>query len=532
MTYSPFTGVELELTAETPIASTVPEPWGKPYGPGLWRVKGMQLPHYIQHVSHDLFESGQADTVQKAIQMAVGIVRKWSQGIPVGGETKVGRAPGHPGRIHPDVQAAAGKAMVEWEQKRARAHAQSAARAAARAQEHSVMQTEAEATTVELAGATPVYTGNPGFTTGSYTGNQGYGAVSRQRREHVHRGSGGAGSGGLMDMAEMSGKEIRHHMQSFHAMQVGDTPVRKLRAAHDTEHRQKRDNPPDRDNGSMSRSRPRRGRPPGSKNKPKAATADTRGGPGPGGVSTGEANTGYPRMAPAAKPSGRYQKPLGTTVEAVPGAAPSAAPAAHHATGNVRGTGSPPAYEHKTSRPLRQSGANRQQGSPSGGDDGDMDSSLLADKPRGRGSSQHRPNDNPNVKKATPARSQVEGQTDPQAMKTAHKAANYQTSHSYSTTYDAFGQIIELAAVPSPTAATRKAALAKGEALPHESGSPGRARFPLTNRTLAGRAVKMVQFAKGDKAKVRSYIMRVLRKKGWSDLIPDNWTSEGQSTPK
>jgi hypothetical protein len=120
----------LELTVETPTASTVPEPFGKPSGPGLWHVKGMMLPAYIQHVAHEMIKSGRAKNVSEAIQLAVGIVRKWSKGIPVGGETAVGggKAGKHPGKIHPDVQAAAAKAMAEWDAKRARAHAQSASK--------------------------------------------------------------------------------------------------------------------------------------------------------------------------------------------------------------------------------------------------------------------------------------------------------------------------------------------------------------------------------------------------------------------
>jgi hypothetical protein len=222
----------IQLTAETPTASTVPEPFGKPSGPGLWHVKGMMLPAYIQHVAHDLLNSGAAKSVSQAIQMAVGIVRKWSKGIPVGGETKVGggKTGKHPGKIHPDVQAAAVKAMAEWDAKRARAHAQHAA------------------------------------------------------------------------------------------------------------------------------------------------------------------------------------------------------------------------HEHSVRR------------------------------------------------------------------------------------FDGWGSVVDLATVPSPTAATRKAALKRGAALPHPSGSPGKARFPMTNRTLASRAVKMVQLAKGDKTAIRRHIMAVCRKNGWADLIPDNWNADGTTS--
>lgn len=106
----------IDLTPQTPTASTVPEPFGKPSGPGLWHVKGMMLPAYIQHVAHDLLDSGRAKNVSQAIQMAVGIIKDWA----------AGRTPNGKGHVHPDVQAAAARALAQWEAKRARAHAQSA----------------------------------------------------------------------------------------------------------------------------------------------------------------------------------------------------------------------------------------------------------------------------------------------------------------------------------------------------------------------------------------------------------------------
>jgi hypothetical protein len=86
---------------------------------------------------------------------------------------------------------------------------------------------------------------------------------------------------------------------------------------------------------------------------------------------------------------------------------------------------------------------------------------------------------------------------------------------------------INLATVPSPTAATRKAALAQGKALPHPSGSPGQARFPITNATLLGRAIRMVQLAKGDKTAIRRYIMARARAMGMSSMIPAHWKPDG-----
>jgi hypothetical protein len=443
--------------------------------------------------------------------MAKGIVAKWAKGIAVGGETKVGKKPGHPGKIHPDVQAAAAKAIAEWEAKRARAHAQSAATAAAR-RNLSVTDTE----TVDLAGVTP-----------NFTGSAGYGAVPRRRQEHVHRG--GSTSGGMMDIAEMTGKQVRHHMSTMHGQDVEGTSTQALRAAHNGLHKQKGDNPPKRDNSSMSRGnsmRPPRGRPPG-------AGSQTRGGPGSGGVGTGEANTGYPKMPGPTKTSYAGQYAVGTAVPTAPIHGPSADPKKHTAPSgsNVTGLQPVPSEIAKSQRPLRESGANRQT----------HPQNFKANKPpKETGANRQQQGANiPDFRHvpATPSRGQIQGTTPPPgAVRTATQAAKAGkiTGKSRSYSYDAWGNAVDLAvtdsSVPSPTAATRKAALKKGEALPHESGSPGKARFPLTNRVLASRAVHMVQLAKGDKPTIRRYIMRTLRSKGWGDLIPDNWNADGTTS--
>lgn len=92
----------VERTAHTAEASTVHEPFGSPSGPGLFHHKGLQLPAYIQHVAHRLLAQGHDES--RAIEMAVGIVRNWAHGHD-----------GHGNKVHPDVQAAAAKAMAQWE---------------------------------------------------------------------------------------------------------------------------------------------------------------------------------------------------------------------------------------------------------------------------------------------------------------------------------------------------------------------------------------------------------------------------------
>jgi len=111
----------------------------------------------------------------------------------------------------------------------------------------------------------------------------------------------------------------------------------------------------------------------------------------------------------------------------------------------------------------------------------------------------------------------------------AKKVRAHATHHTLSEVrmYDAWGKVIDLAVQGSPTAAQRKSALKQGKALPHPSGSPGQARFPITNATLLGRAIRMVQLAKGDKTAIRRYIMARARAMGLSSMIPAHWKPDG-----
>lgn len=100
----------VDLTARTPIASTVPEPHGKPGGPGAFRIKGAGMPPYIEHVAGELMKKGRSKS--QAYQMAIGIVRNWARG-----------SNGHGGKVSADVQAAAVKAIAQYDALRARAKA-------------------------------------------------------------------------------------------------------------------------------------------------------------------------------------------------------------------------------------------------------------------------------------------------------------------------------------------------------------------------------------------------------------------------
>ncbi len=118
----PKGGALVKFTPRTAEASTVPEPTVPPGGPGLFHIKGRELPPYIQHLWHHLAPKYGK---HRAYGMAVGIVKKWAKGVNPGGwDTKSGKGK----RTHPDVQAAAARNVAEWEKDKADAHKQSAER--------------------------------------------------------------------------------------------------------------------------------------------------------------------------------------------------------------------------------------------------------------------------------------------------------------------------------------------------------------------------------------------------------------------
>ena len=100
------TEAQLEESEKTAGYSVTPHPFGKPGGPGLWKHKGLQLPPYIQNVAHGIQKSGKSES--QAIQIAVGIVKRWAKGL---------------GKVSAEVRAAAAKAVAEWEAKKAATHA-------------------------------------------------------------------------------------------------------------------------------------------------------------------------------------------------------------------------------------------------------------------------------------------------------------------------------------------------------------------------------------------------------------------------
>jgi hypothetical protein len=86
-------------SAETAELSTVHRPLGTH---GLWHDKKAQLPAYIQNISHSLIRAGHTES--EAISIAIGAVKRWASGR---------------GKVTPEVRAAAGKALAEWEKLKA-----------------------------------------------------------------------------------------------------------------------------------------------------------------------------------------------------------------------------------------------------------------------------------------------------------------------------------------------------------------------------------------------------------------------------
>lgn len=96
------------MSAQTARLAATPSPWGSPSGPGLWGHKGWKLPNYVEQVSKGIMKSGRAATESEAIHMALGVLARWARGG---------------GKVSPEVQAAAAKAIAEFQALRAKSHA-------------------------------------------------------------------------------------------------------------------------------------------------------------------------------------------------------------------------------------------------------------------------------------------------------------------------------------------------------------------------------------------------------------------------
>jgi len=87
------------VSAKTAALAETPSPWGSPAGPGLWRHKSWKLPDYVEQVSKGIMKSGRAASESEAIHMALGVLARWARGG---------------GKVSPEVQAAAAKAIAEF----------------------------------------------------------------------------------------------------------------------------------------------------------------------------------------------------------------------------------------------------------------------------------------------------------------------------------------------------------------------------------------------------------------------------------
>lgn len=105
--YQPPFALATELSARTAMLERTPAPRGRPGGPGLYDVSGMGHTAYLQQIVKALIEK-RGMTPGKAYAIARGAIRKWMRGG---------------GHVHPEVQAAAGRAEAGELARQARAKA-------------------------------------------------------------------------------------------------------------------------------------------------------------------------------------------------------------------------------------------------------------------------------------------------------------------------------------------------------------------------------------------------------------------------
>lgn len=101
---------EVAEAADSLRKASTPEPFSRSKTSN-WVARVGGLPNYIQHIAHDLMEK-RGKSESNAIQIAVGVVKRWCKGG---------------GKVDATTRAAACKASAEWEAKKARSHAQEAA---------------------------------------------------------------------------------------------------------------------------------------------------------------------------------------------------------------------------------------------------------------------------------------------------------------------------------------------------------------------------------------------------------------------
>lgn len=108
--------VRLSEAADSLVKASTPEPFSTSTTSN-WVARAGGLPPYIQHIAHDLMEK-RGKTESEAIGMAVGICQNWASGR---------------GKVDANTQAAARKAIAEWEAKKAKAAADKAGKSVSKA---------------------------------------------------------------------------------------------------------------------------------------------------------------------------------------------------------------------------------------------------------------------------------------------------------------------------------------------------------------------------------------------------------------
>jgi predicted ABC-type ATPase len=92
----------LREAADSLVKASTPQPFSTSKTSN-WVARAGGLPDYIQHVAHGILRSGASDE-SSAIQKAIGVVKRWAAGG---------------GKVDANTQAAAAKAVAEWEAKKA-----------------------------------------------------------------------------------------------------------------------------------------------------------------------------------------------------------------------------------------------------------------------------------------------------------------------------------------------------------------------------------------------------------------------------
>lgn len=91
----------MEKSAKTPELEATPDPLGPN---GLWQTPSkkvptkQKLPNYIEHIAHALMKNGMEES--QAIATAINAAKRWASGK---------------GKVTPEVQGAAQRALAEWE---------------------------------------------------------------------------------------------------------------------------------------------------------------------------------------------------------------------------------------------------------------------------------------------------------------------------------------------------------------------------------------------------------------------------------